>query len=47
LPQSRLLQQRVKLQNKLPEIFRALECVKLLLTKQVRLALSPPGPLEN
>lgn len=45
-PQSRLLQQRVKLQNKLPEIQRALECVKLLLTKQVCPAADAPPRLH-
>ena len=48
-PQSRLLQQRVRLQKKLPEVKKALDTVTLLLSKQVRgcsLSLTPARGAE-
>jgi len=39
--QSRLLQQRVRLQKKLPELKKALDTVLMLLSKQARLARDP------
>ena len=39
--QSRLLQQRVRLQKKLPDLRKALDTVILLLSKQARVARRP------
>jgi hypothetical protein len=41
--QSRLLQQRTRLQVKLPELKKALDMVTLLLEKQARRARRPAG----